>query len=384
VKLDLTEEQELIRRTARDYATRVLAPRARERDEHERFPVEELGDLARLGLLGVNVPAALGGAEAGAVAYALAMLEIARADASVAVAMAVTNMAAEVICTYGTDEQKRAHVPALVGGASLCGSFALSEPEAGSDPAALSASATRRPDGGYRLRGTKQWITSGSHAGLFIVWARSDAAEAARGLSAFLVPRGTPGLSTGKPEDKMGLRGSSTVQVLLDDVDVPAEALLGREGDGFKIAMTALDGGRIGIGAQACGLASAALDASRRYARERVQFGVPLAEHQAIQLMLADMATELEAARLLVLYAAWRKQEGLPFTREASIAKLWASERAGKICDRAVQLHGGYGYCRELPVERLVRDARATRIYEGTSEIQRIVIAREELRGNHG
>ena len=379
MNFELTEEQALIQRTARDFATRVLAPRATARDENEIFPVEELRALADLGLLGVNVPAAYGGAEAGVVAYALAMIEIARADASVAVAMSVTNMAAEIICKWGNEAQRREHVPKLVGGPYLCGAFALSEPQAGSDPASLAATATRTSNG-YRLRGTKQWITSGSRAGLLIVWARTGE----QGLGAFLVPRATPGVSTGKPEDKMGLRGSATVQVILDDVEVGADALLGNEGDGFKVAMTALDGGRIGIGAQACGIATAALEAARTYAGQRIQFDVPLAEHQAIQIMLADMKTQLDAARLLVLRAAWLKEQGRPFTREASIAKLYASERASKICDAALQIHGGYGYTREMTVERLVRDARVTRIYEGTSEVQRIVIAREELRGNHG
>jgi hypothetical protein len=379
VNFELSEEQELIRRAARDFAERVLAPRARARDEEETFPEEELRELARLGLCGVNVPAALGGAEAGAVAYALAMMEIARADASVAVAMAVTNMAAELIVTWGSEEQKRRHVPKLVGGPYLCGSFALSEPHAGSDAASLSTVAERAGDG-WRIRGSKQWITSGSHAGLFVVWAKTAPGEGSRGISAFLVERGAAGLSVGPPEDKMGLRGSSTVPLGFDDVEVGADALLGREGDGFKIAMTALDGGRIGIGAQATGIATAALEAAARYAGERIQFDVPLARHQAIRLMVADMASMLEASRLLVLRAAWRKQAGLPFTREASIAKLYASERACKIADMAIQIHGGYGYTREVPVERHLRDARVTRIYEGTSEVQRIVIARAEMR----
>jgi alkylation response protein AidB-like acyl-CoA dehydrogenase len=379
VRFELTEEQELVRRAARDFAERVLAPRARARDEEETFPEEELRELARLGLLGVNVPAALGGAEAGAVAYALAMMEIARADASVAVAMAVTNMAAELICAWGSEEQRRRHVPKLVGGPYLCGSFALSEPQAGSDAAALTTVA-ERGGAGYRLRGGKQWITSGSHAGLFVVWAKTDPTAGSRGISAFLVERGAAGLSVGPPEDKMGLRGSTTVPLGFDDVEVGAGALLGREGDGFKIAMTALDGGRIGIGAQATGIATAALEAAARYAGERVQFGVPLARHQAIRLAIADMASMVDAARLLVLRAAWRKEAGLPFTREASVAKLYASERACKIADMAIQIHGGYGYTRDVPVERYLRDARVTRIYEGTSEVQRIVIARAEMR----
>ncbi len=379
MNFDLTEEQELIVRTARDFATRVLAPRAAERDAREIFPVAELGELAKLGLLGVNVPGRYGGAEAGAVAYALAMMEVAAADASVAVAMAVTNMCAELICSWGSEEQKRRHVPKLVGGPYLCGSFALSEPQAGSDAGSL-ATVARRAPGGWRLTGSKQWISSGTHAGLFVIWARTDPRAGTHGISAFLVEKGAPGLAVGRAEDKMGLRGSSTVQLHLDDCQVGEDALLGREGEGFAVAMTALHGGRIGIGAQAVGIAAAAVDAAARYAKERVQFGVPIAEHQAIQFMLADMATQRDAARLLILRAAWHKQAGLPFVREGSVAKLYATERASRICDSAVQIHGGYGYTREFPVERYLRDARVTRIYEGTSEIQRIVIARELLK----
>ncbi len=380
MRLDLTEEQEMVVRTARDFATRVLEPRAAARDQSEAFPVEELGELARLGLLGVNVPAAYGGAQVGAVAYALAMMEIARADASVAVAMAVSNMAAELIVAWGNEAQRQQHVTRLASGDYIVGAFALSEPQAGSDPAAMATTAVRTP-GGYRLSGTKQWITSGTHAGLFVVWAKTDPAAGTRGISAFLVQKGTPGLSAGKPEDKMGLRGSSTVQLSLDDCEVGADALLGREGDGFRIALSALDGGRIGIASQAVGIATAAIAASVRYAKERVQFGQPIAKLQAIQLMLADMATWRDAARLLTLRAASLKQSQVPFTREASIAKLFASEKAGRICDLAVQIHGGYGYTRDYPVERYLRDARVTRIYEGTSEIQRVVIARELFRG---
>ncbi len=380
MQLDPTDEQAMIVRTAREFATRVLAPRAAARDQSEQFPVEELGELARLGLLGVNVPAAYGGAQAGPVAYALAMMELARADASVTVAVTVTNMAAELICQWGNEAQRERWVGKLIGGPYVVGSFALSEPHAGSDAGSLHTLATRLPGGGYRLRGTKQWITSGSHAGLFVVWAKTDLAAGQRGLSAFVVEKGTPGLSAGKPEDKMGLRGSSTVQLLLDDVEVGPDALLGREGDGFRIAMTALDGGRIGIASQAVGIATAALEASTRYAKERVQFGAPIANLQAIQLMLADMATWRDAARLLTLRAAWLKESGQSYTLAASIAKLVASEKCSKICDMAVQIHGGYGYTREFPVERYLRDARVTRIYEGTSEIQRVVIAREVLR----
>jgi acyl-CoA dehydrogenase len=380
VNLELSDEQQLIQRTARDFATKVLEPCAAARDLSEEFPASELATMARLGLLGVNVPAAQGGAEAGCVAYALAIMEIARADASVAVAMAVSNMAAELIGAWGNDAQRERFVPKLTAGDYVVGSFALSEPQAGSDPAGLLANAVKQGDR-YRLTGTKQWITSGSHAGLFVVWARTNPAAGARGLSAFLIEKGTPGLFIGKAEDKMGLRGSSTVQLVLEDCEIPEENRLAGEGDGFKIAMTALDGGRIGIASQAVGVATAALEAATRYAKDRLQFDVPLARHQAVQLMLADMATWRDAARLLALRAAFLKDQKVPFTREASIAKLYASEKASKICDHAVQIHGGYGYSREFPVERYMRDVRVTRIYEGTSEIQRLVIARELLKG---
>jgi alkylation response protein AidB-like acyl-CoA dehydrogenase len=356
---------------ARALAEGLLAPRAVERDRHEQFPVEELGELARAGLLGVNVPAALGGAEAGAVGYALAIMEIARADASVAVAMAVTNMAAELIRVWGTEAQTQRWVRPIVDGTHVCAAFALSEPQAGSDPAGMLTTAIA--DGSeFVLRGTKQWITSGTHAGAFVVWARTDLAAGVRGISAFLVEKGTPGLGIGKSEEKLGLRGSSTVQLHLEDVRVAGDQLLGRPGDGFRIAMTALDGGRIGIGGQAVGIATAALEGAA--ASEAV-----CGPDGAAQL-LGDMATWRDAARLLVLRAAWRKQGGLPFTREASMAKLYASERASRICELALSLVGEEGAVRERGLERLLRDARVTRIYEGTSEIQRIVVAREVFR----
>jgi alkylation response protein AidB-like acyl-CoA dehydrogenase len=372
------EDERLVERTAREFAERRLVGRAAERDRSGEFPEAELRQLAELGLLGVNVPAALGGAEAGVVAYSLAMQEIAGADASVAVAMAVTNMVAEVVARFGSEEQRTVHVPRLVGGEYLCGAFALSEPHAGSDPGAMTTVA-RRTARGWVLKGQKQWITSGDRAGLVVVWAKTDPGAGVRGISAFLLRAGTPGLSAGRHEDKMGLRGSSTVPLSLDDCEVGEEALLGREGEGFKIAMMALDGGRIGIASQAVGVARAALAAAVSYARERRQFGEPIGDFQAIRFMLADAETQLEAARLLVLRAAWLKQQGRPFTREASIAKLYASEMAIRVCDRAIQIHGGYGYTREFPVERHFRDVRVTAIYEGTSEIQRVVIARQVM-----
>jgi alkylation response protein AidB-like acyl-CoA dehydrogenase len=377
--LELSSEQELVVRTARDFATRVLEPRAAERDRTEAFPTAELAELAKLGLLAVNVPSEYGGAQAGALAYALAMMEIARADASVAVAMAVSNMAAELITAWGTEAQKQKYVTQLASGAACVGSFALSEPQAGSDPAGLSTRAVKTASG-FRISGTKQWITSGNHAGVFVVWAKVHDENQAPAMTAFVLEKGMHGLSTGKPEDKMGLRGSATVPLLLEDVEVTPDALLGKVGQGMAVALSALDGGRIGIASQALGIATAAIEASTRYARERIQFDKPLAQHQAVQMMLADMATWRDAARLLILRAAWLKEMKQPFTREASIAKLFATEKTGKICDLAVQIHGGYGYTRDFPVERYMRDARVTRIYEGTSEVQRIVIARQLLR----
>ncbi|HXX32474.1 MAG TPA: acyl-CoA dehydrogenase family protein [Myxococcaceae bacterium] len=377
--LALNEAQTLIRDTAGTFARERVAPGARDRDRHETFPADLLREMASLGLMGVNVPAALGGAEAGAVAYALAMMEVAAACASTAVAMSVTNMCAELICAFGTEDQKRVHVSRLVSGEAVAGAFALSEPQCGSDPAGLSASAARRGDS-WVLNGAKQWITSGAHAGVIVVWARTGG-EGSRGLSAFIVEGGAPGLHVGKPEDKLGIRGSNTVPLVFEDCALPATSLLGREGDGFRLAMMALDGGRIGIASQACGVARAALEASVRYARERRAFGRTLAEFQAIRFMIANMATELAAAESLTLRVAWLKEQRRPFTREASMAKLLASEMSNRVCDRAVQIHGGYGYLDEFPVERYLRDARVQTIYEGTSEIQRLVIARELLRG---
>ena len=385
---ELSDEQRQVRDMARELAGRELAPKAAARDRSGAFPVEELGALARLGLLGVNLPESLGGAQAGVVAYSLAMTEIARADASVSVAMAVTNMVGEVIVKFGSDAQQRAWVPKLTSGEALVGAFGLSEPQAGSDPAAMTTTATRTA-GGWRLDGNKQWITSGDRAGVFVVWARTDrdgAAAAAdvrpagkQGISAFIVAGGARGLSAGKHEDKMGLRGSSTVPLSFDGCELPEEALLGKLGGGLSVALAALDGGRIGIASQALGIGLAALDAARAYVKVRAQFGRPLAEFQAVQFRLADVATELEVARLLTMRAAWLKEQGRPFSREASMAKLYASEAAWRACDAAIQLHGGYGYTRDFPVERYARDCRVTRIYEGTSEVQRIVIARSLL-----
>jgi alkylation response protein AidB-like acyl-CoA dehydrogenase len=375
--LDLTETQQLIVRTARDYVERVIRPVAAELDREERFPREILAGLAELGLMGVNIPEALGGAEAGVVAYSLAMTEVARGCASTAVTMAVTNMVAEVIAKFGTAEQRERYVPRLTSGEYVAGAFALSEPEAGSDPGSMRTTAERTAEG-WTLRGQKQWITSGAYAGVFVVWARTGG-PGTKGISAFLVEGETPGLKAGKHEDKLGLRASNTVPLTFDDCKVPEGALLGEIGGGFKIAMMALDGGRIGIASQALGIATAALEEAAEYARQRKQFNKPIAEFQAIQWMIADSKTELEASRMLALRAAQMKESGKPFSREAAMAKLYASEAANRICNRAVQIHGGYGYVRDFAAERHLRDVRVTTIYEGTSEIQRTVIARNAL-----
>ncbi len=378
MELELTETQTLIRDTARKVARERVAPQARKLDREEGFPKEQLQELASLGLMGVNIPAQYGGAEAGVVSYSLAMMEMAAACASTAVAMAVTNMCAELIYRFGTEAQREKFVTRLVSGEAIAGSFALSEPHAGSDPGALRTTAVRKGDR-WVLNGSKQWITSGAYAGVMVVWARTGG-EGNRGLSAFVVEGGTKGLHVGKHEDKMGLRGSNTVGLTFEDCEIPADNLLGKEGEGFRLAMIALDGGRIGIASQACGVARAALEASTRYVKDRKAFGQPISEFQGVRFTLANMAMELQAAELMTMRAAWMKEQGQPFTREASMAKLFASEMAQRACDKAVQLHGGYGYIDEFPVERYLRDARVQTIYEGTSEIQRLVIARETLK----
>ncbi len=390
--LSPNETQKMVQSAARDYATRVIMPEAAAIDREERFPRAILKGLADLGLMAVNVPEELGGAGAGAVAYALAMQEVARACASTAVTMAVTNMVGEVIATFGTAEQKQKYNPKLASGEYAAGAFALSEPEAGSDPGSMRTTARRDGDD-WIIDGQKQWITSGAHAGVMVVWARTgdrDKLPGTRGISCFLVEGGpcthgvqnkpgTPGLKVGKAEDKMGIRGSNTVSLTFESCRVPGSALLGELNGGFKIAMMALDGGRIGISCQAIGIARAALEESIAYAKDRKQFDKPIADFQAIQWKLADMQVELDAANLLAMRAAWLKENRRPFSREASMAKLYATEAANRIANRAVQIHGGYGYTREFAAERHLRDVRVTTIYEGTSEVQRIVIARNVL-----
>jgi alkylation response protein AidB-like acyl-CoA dehydrogenase len=380
MELQPTEEQALIQKTARDYAERSLIPKAAERDASGEFPEAELRELGKLGLLAISVPEELGGAGAGPVAYSLAMQELARGDASVAVAVSVTNMVGELIWKMGTPSQQRTWNLRLASGALVCGAFALSEPGAGSDPAAMRMAATKTPTG-WRLDGTKQWITDGDHAGVIVVWALTDPLAGHHGISAFIVDGKASGITVARLEDKLGLRASSTAQLVFDGVEIGEDAMLGAPGKGFALAMMALDGGRIGISSQAIGIARGALEAAVRYANERETFGEPIIKHQAVGNMLADAATWLDAATLMTLRAAWLKETGQPFSQQASMAKLFATEHAWKICDIALQVHGGYGYVKDFPVERALRDVRVTRIYEGTSEIQRIVIARNLSRG---
>ncbi|MDP2271156.1 MAG: acyl-CoA dehydrogenase family protein [Archangium sp.] len=378
MNFELSETQLLIRDTARKFAREVVAPKARQTDREEIFPAEAYRQMGELGLLGVNVPAEYGGAEAGVVSYALAVIELAAACASTSVGMCVTNMCAELICQFGSEAQKKRFVPKLCSGEAIAGSFALSEAHAGSDPGAGSTNAVKKGDR-WVINGSKQWITSGAYAGVMVVWARTSNAGN-KGLSCFLVEQGTPGLTIGKAEDKMGLRGSNTVPLVFENMEVGEDRLLGREGDGFKLAMVALDGGRVGIASQACGVGRAAIEASVRYAKDRHAFGQPIGDFQALRFMLADMTTQQQTAELLTFRAASMKEKKQPFTREASMAKLYASEMSNRVCDHAVQIHGGYGYIDEFPVERYLRDARVQTIYEGTSEIQRIVIAREVIK----
>jgi alkylation response protein AidB-like acyl-CoA dehydrogenase len=377
VEFGLSAEQREIQGLARDVAQAEIAPQATEWDREHRFPRELYARLGDLGLMGVCVPEEYGGAGADFLSYVLVLEELSRADAGVGVTVAVHTSAVTLpILGYGSAEQRARFVPRLARGEAL-GAFALTEPGSGSDAGSLRT--TAKPDGdGWRLSGSKQWITNGSHAATFLVFARSEPdVPGARGVSAFLLD--ADHVRVTREEEKLGLNSSSTADLLLEDSLVGGDRLLHERGRGFEIAMTTLDGGRIGIAAQALGIAQAAYDVARAYALERRQFGRPIADFQAIQWKLADMATEIDAARLLVYRAAWHKQEGLPHTAEGAKAKLFASETARRQTAEAIQILGGYGYTKEFPVERYYRDAKITEIYEGTSEIQRLVIARELL-----
>ncbi len=376
--LKFTEEQEMIRKMVRDFAQKEVAPIAAEIDDKGIVPFENIKKMGQLGLLGLTVPEKYDGGGADAISYVIAIEELAKACASTAIVMAVQN---SLVCAglekFGTEEQKEKYLRPLARGEKI-GAFALTEPGAGCDSAAQLTTAVRSGDG-YVINGTKHFITNGSFADIVILFAMTDKAQKHRGISGFIVEKGTPGFTVGKEEHKMGIRGSNTCELVFTEVHVPATARGGEEGQGFKIAMTVLDAGRIGVAAQAVGIAQAAYEAAVKYSKERVQFGQPISQFQAIQWMLADMATRIEAARLLTYNAALAKMSGQPYSKEASMAKLFASETAVWVADRAVQIHGGYGYMKEYSVERNYRDAKITEIYEGTSEVQRMVIARAVL-----
>ncbi len=374
----LTEEQEIFRKTIREFAEKEIMPRAQEIDQKGEFPWDIIEKMAALGLMGLPFPEEYGGAGGDAISYAIAVEEIARASGSVAITYSAhISLACTPIYLFGTEEQKRKYLVPLARGEKI-GAFGLTEPGAGSDAAAIKTRAVLDGDE-WVINGQKIFITNGSVADVVVIAAVTDPAKGKKGISNFIIEKGTPGFRIGREEDKMGLRGSVTSELIFENCRVPKENLLGQEGEGYKQFLITLDGGRIGIGAMAVGLGMAALEAAVKYAKERVQFGQPIAEFQAIQWMLADMATELEAARLLVYRAAWLKEQGRRFTKEAAMAKLFASEAAVRACYKAIQIHGGYGYTRDYPVERLYRDARLTTIGEGTSEIQRLVIARHIL-----
>jgi len=370
----LTEEQRMIQAMVRDFAREEILPTASERDRTGEFPTEILKKMGELGLMGMSVPPEYDGAGVDTVSYSVALQEVAYACASIAVVMSVHNsVACGPIYLYGSEYLKEIHLKPLAAGTKI-GSFALTEAGAGSDPASQKANAVRKGDD-YVINGTKMFITTGKNSDLTVVTAYTDRDKKHRGISAFVVEKGTPGFYVGKEEEKMGLRASDTVELIFEECRVPAQNLLGQEGDGFVIAMASLDGGRIGIASQSVGLAQACLDAAVTYAKERVQFNKPIARFQGIRWMIADMATQLEAARLLTFNAAAMRDRGEDFSAAASMAKVFASEMANKVAYQALQIHGGYGYIREFPLERYYRDARVFTIYEGTSEIQRRVIA---------
>jgi alkylation response protein AidB-like acyl-CoA dehydrogenase len=378
MQFDLCEDQVLVRDAVRELCEREFAPHAARWDREGDVPRAAVTKLAEHGFLGMAIPDEWGGVGYDARTIVVVLEEVARVSAALAIMVAVHNsVGAYPIYLYGTEAQRKRFLPPLVS-KELC-AFSLSEPNAGSDVASIESTAVRANDH-YVLNGSKNWVTNGAQAGTILVFAKTVMDTGAKGLSAFIVERDTPGLVIGKPEDKMGLRGSDTVSLSLEDVKVPVIHRLGEEGDGFRIALGALDTGRIGVAAQALGVMRAALEESVRYAQQRHAFGGPLAKIQAIQFKLAEMERRIQCARLLIQRAAWLKDTGRPFSREAAMAKLYASEAATWVTHAAIQVHGGYGYVKDYPVERLYRDARVMEIYEGTSEIQRLVIARSLLR----
>ena len=379
LNFQLTEEQLAVQKAARDFAQSELLPGVIDRDTEARFPTEQIQKMGALGFMGMMVDPNFGGGGMDTISYVIAMEELSKIDASASVSMSVNN---SLVCwgleKYGTEEQKQNYLTKLATGEVL-GAFCLSEPEAGSDATSQQTTAVLQEDY-YLLNGTKNWITNGSSASIYLVIAQTDPSKGHKGISAFIVEKGMDGFVVGKKEDKLGIRGSDTHSLLFTDVKVPVRNRIGAEGFGFTFAMETLNGGRIGIAAQALGIASGAYELALAYSKERKTFGKPISQHQAIQFKLADMATQIEAARLLVYKSAWLKDQGKEYAQASAMAKLYASEVAMNVTVEAVQVHGGYGYVKEYHVERLMRDAKITQIYEGTSEIQRIVISRGVLK----
>ena len=379
MNFELTEEHLAVQQAARDFAQTELLPGVIERDEHQKFPAEQIKKMGELGFMGMMVDSKYGGGGMDTISYVLAMEEISKIDASASVCMSVNN---SLVCwgieTFGNEEQKQKYLVPLATGQKI-GAFLLSEPEAGSDATSQRTTAFEEGDH-YVLNGTKNWITNGNSASYYIVIAQTDVAKGHKGINAFIVEKEWAGVTVGKKEDKLGIRGSDTHSIMFQDVKVPKDNRIGEDGFGFKFAMKVLSGGRIGIAAQALGIASGAYELSLKYSKERKAFGTEIMNHQAIAFKLADMATEIEAARLLCLKAAWMKDEHLNYDRASSMAKLFASEVAMKTAVEAVQIHGGYGFVKEYHVERMMRDAKITQIYEGTSEVQRVVISRDVLK----
>ena len=379
MKLNLSEEHLMIQKSARDFAQQELLPGVIERDENQKFPTEEIKKMGQMGFMGMMNSTKYGGGGMDTISYILAMEEISKIDASASVIMSVNN---SLVCwgieKYGTEEQKQKYLPKLTSGEQI-GAFCLSEPEAGSDATSQKTTAQETSEY-YILNGTKNWITNGNSASVYLVIAQSDPEKKHKGINAFIVERNWDGISIGPKENKLGIRGSDTHSVMFTDVKVPKENRIGDDGFGFKFAMQTLSGGRIGIAAQALGIASGAYELSLEYSKQRKAFGKPICQHQSVAFKLANMATDIETSRLLCLKAAWEKDNNLDYSLSGAMAKLFCAEKAMKITTEAVQIHGGYGYVKEYHVERLMRDAKITQIYEGTSEIQKIVISRSILK----
>ena len=379
MQFELTEDQKMMQKMARDFAEKEVAPGVEDRDEHEQFSRELFDKMAELGFTSICFPEEYGGVGGDTLSYILAVEELSKVDDGVGVTLSASvSLCAWPIYAYGTEEQKKKYLTPLVEGTKM-GAFGLTEANAGTDAASQQSVAVLEGDH-YILNGSKMFITNAGEAETYVVFAMTDRSKGLKGISAFILEKGMPGFTFGKKEHKLGIRSSITMELVFQDVKVPKENLLGKEGEGFKIAMTTLDGGRIGIAAQALGIAQAALDHSIKYSKERVQFGKPIAANQAVAFMLADMATKVESARLLTYRAAYLKDKGLPYSKEAAMAKMYASDAAMAITTDAVQIFGGYGYSREYPVERLMRNAKITQIYEGTNQVQRIVISGAILR----